>query len=85
MPNIDNKNLGEFKNFTLSFLSQLQGGSSGRGIQFVDMKLKVLLQCKRLILKRNCYCNVNKMLSLTSLTTLYSVGQKGMSFMSQYS
>ena len=49
----------------------LQGGPSSHGIQFVDMKLKVLLQYTILILKRNSYFNVNKRLSSTRLATLY--------------
>ena len=43
----------------------LHGGPSGLGMQFVDIKLKVLLEYKLLILKHNSYSNVNKRLSVT--------------------
>ena len=43
----------------------------GRGMQFVDIQLKVPPWFKLLILKRNSYFNVNKRLSATKWTTLY--------------
>ena len=49
----------------------VQGGPSGRGIQFVDIKFKVLRQYELLMLKRKSYFNVNKSLSATRWTTLY--------------
>ena len=49
----------------------LQGSPSGRGILFVDMKLKVPPQYKLLILKRNSFFKVNKKLSSTRWATLY--------------
>ena len=52
------------------FLTSLQqGGPTGRGTLFVDIKLKAPLQYKLLILKS--YFNVNKSLSSTRWTTLY--------------
>ena len=48
------------------FAESLQGGPSGRGTQFIDIKLKVVPQ-----LKRNSFCNVNKSFSSTRCTTLY--------------
>ena len=50
----------------------LQGGPSGRGTMFVDIKFKVPPQYELLILKHNSYCNVNERLSSTRWTTLYS-------------
>ena len=49
----------------------IQGGPSGRGTQFVDIKLKLMPQYKLLILNRNSYFNVSKRLSSTRRTTLY--------------
>ena len=48
----------------------VQGGPYGLGTLFADIKLKVPLQNILLILKHNCYFNVNKRLSTTRLTTL---------------
>ena len=44
----------------------LQGGPSARGIQFVDIKLKVPPQYELLLLNRNSYFNVNKTSPLTT-------------------
>ena len=66
----------KFRNFESRFLKRnIQGGPSGHGIQFVDIKLKVLPQYELLILKRNSYVNVNvnKRLSSTRWTTLYTI------------
>ena len=52
--------------FTLDVCT-IQGGPSGRGIQYVDIKLKVPPQYKLLILKRNSYFNVNKRLSSSNV------------------
>ena len=49
----------------------VQGGPSGRGMQSVDIKLKVPLEYKLLIRKCNSYLNVNKRLSVTRWATLY--------------
>ena len=49
----------------------IQGGPSGRRTLFVGIKLKVPLQFKFLILKRNSFFNDNIRLSLTGWTTLY--------------
>ena len=51
-------------------LGNVQGGSSGRGTLFVDIKLKVPPQYELLILKRNSYFKV----IATRWTTLYSEG-----------
>ena len=53
-------------------INTVQRGPSGCGIQFVDIKLKVLMQCKLPILKRNSYFKVNKRLSSARWATLYS-------------
>ena len=49
----------------------VQGGPSGHGVQFVDIKLTVPPLYTLLIRKRNYYVNVNKSLSLTRWTTLH--------------
>ena len=49
---------------------KLQGGPSGRGMQFVDIQLNVPPQYHLFILKRNSNFNVNKGLSSTRWTTL---------------
>ena len=57
------------------FTDSVQSGPSGRGTQFVDIKLQVPPQYKLFIQKRNSSSNVHKRLSLTRLTTLYTVEQ----------
>ena len=48
----------------------IQGGPSGHGKQFVDIKFKVPPKYKLLILKRKSYFNVNKSMSVTRWATL---------------
>ena len=73
------KILFHFKNFIVPLKSpylynsllQVQGGPSGRGTLFVEIKFKVLSQYKLLRLKCNCQFEVNIRLSSTRWTTLY--------------
>ena len=57
--------------FAVESQCQIQGGPSGRGILFVDIKLKVQPQYKLIILERNSFFEVNKRLSSTRWATLY--------------
>ena len=62
-------------NFIIS--SEIQGGPSGRGQSFVDIEIRVALQYKKFILKRNFQFHVNKLYSATRWATLYSIQLKG--------
>ena len=54
-------------------IKSIQGGPSGHGTQFFDIKLKVMPQYKLLVLKCYPYCNANKSLYSTRWTTLYNI------------
>ena len=58
---------------SLTFRKYVQGGSSGRGTLFVDIKFKVLSQFKLLILKCNSQFEVNKRLFATRWATLCTI------------
>ena len=62
--------------FAVESQCQIQGGPSGRGILFVDIKLKVPPRYKFQILKCNSFLKVNKKLSSTRCATLYFGAKK---------